>query len=202
MTVVLIVARRRARRGARGARRPCCRRARPRAPAPPTAVARRRAGSCSRSSADALSRARSTPRCGWRAEDATLVPVFLARVPLAPPARRAAAAPVAIAIPLQEAIEQRATEFGVPVDARIERGPHLPPRAAADDRAGALRPDRDRRRRRTAAPGSTPTTSPGCSTTPPGEIVVLRPSADDPARRRAPALAARRLESRRTSGRS
>jgi hypothetical protein len=56
------------------------------------------------------------------AEEATLVPVFLARVPLilaldAPLPRQSQ-----VAIPLQEAIEQRAVAFGVPVDARIERG--------------------------------------------------------------------------------
>ena len=57
-----------------------------------------------------------------RAEEATLVPVFLARVvsdlPLEAPLPRQSG----IAIPLQEAIEQRAAAFGVPVDARIERG--------------------------------------------------------------------------------
>jgi nucleotide-binding universal stress UspA family protein len=57
-----------------------------------------------------------------RAEDATLVPVFLAhvgmRLPLDAPLPRQSA----VAIPLQEAIEQRAASFGVPVDTRIERG--------------------------------------------------------------------------------
>ena len=57
-----------------------------------------------------------------RAEDATLVPVFLARVPLDLPLDAPLPRQSEIAIPLQEAIEQRATGFGVLVDARIERG--------------------------------------------------------------------------------
>jgi nucleotide-binding universal stress UspA family protein len=56
------------------------------------------------------------------AEDATLVPVFLARVPLHLPLDAALPRQAGLAIPLQEAIEHRAIEFEVPVDARIERG--------------------------------------------------------------------------------
>lgn len=56
------------------------------------------------------------------AEDATLVPVFLARVPLHLPLDSPLPRQSQVAIALQEAIEHRATEFGVPVDARIERG--------------------------------------------------------------------------------
>jgi hypothetical protein len=57
-----------------------------------------------------------------RAEDATLVPVFLARVALHLPLESPLARQAETAVALQEAIEQRATAFGVPVDARIERG--------------------------------------------------------------------------------
>ncbi|MGO9793866.1 MAG: universal stress protein [Solirubrobacteraceae bacterium] len=57
-----------------------------------------------------------------RSEEATLVPVFLARVSLYLPLDTALPRQSRIAIPLQEAIEQRASKFGVPVDARIERG--------------------------------------------------------------------------------
>lgn len=57
-----------------------------------------------------------------RAEDATLVPVFLARVALQLPLDTPLPRQSNIAIPLQEAIERRATKFGIPVDARIERG--------------------------------------------------------------------------------
>jgi nucleotide-binding universal stress UspA family protein len=56
------------------------------------------------------------------AEDATLVPVFLARVSLHLPLDAALPRQSALALPLQEAIEQRARKFGVAVDARIERG--------------------------------------------------------------------------------
>lgn len=57
-----------------------------------------------------------------RAEDATLVPVFLARVSLDLPLDTPLPRQSALCLPLQEAIEQRAAAFGVPVDARIERG--------------------------------------------------------------------------------
>jgi nucleotide-binding universal stress UspA family protein len=56
------------------------------------------------------------------AEDATLVPIFLARVPLHLPLDAPLPRQSQVAIPLQEVIEHRAIEFGVPVDARIERG--------------------------------------------------------------------------------
>jgi nucleotide-binding universal stress UspA family protein len=57
-----------------------------------------------------------------RAEEATLMPVFLATVPLNLPLDAPLPRQAGIAIPLQEAIEQRAMVFGIPVDARIERG--------------------------------------------------------------------------------
>ena len=57
-----------------------------------------------------------------RAEEATLVPVFLARVPLQLPLDTPLPRQSNVAIALQEAIERRAAKFGVPVDARIERG--------------------------------------------------------------------------------
>jgi hypothetical protein len=56
------------------------------------------------------------------AEHATLVPVFLARVPLDLPLDTPLPRQCSMAVPLLEAIEQRATEVGVPVDSRIERG--------------------------------------------------------------------------------
>ena len=56
------------------------------------------------------------------AEDATLVPIVIAIVPAQLPIDAALTRQSETAIPLQEAIEQRASEFGVPVDARIERG--------------------------------------------------------------------------------
>ncbi len=56
------------------------------------------------------------------AEDAILVPVFLARVSLHLPLDTPLPRQSNIAIPLQEAIEHRAAAFGIAVDSRIERG--------------------------------------------------------------------------------
>ncbi len=57
-----------------------------------------------------------------RAEGATLMPAYLASVPKRLPLDCAIPAEAAKAMPMLEAIEQRATAQGVGVDARIERG--------------------------------------------------------------------------------
>jgi nucleotide-binding universal stress UspA family protein len=57
-----------------------------------------------------------------RAEDATLMPAYLAAVPLQLPLGCALPSEAERAMPILEAIEQRATAQGVAVDARIERG--------------------------------------------------------------------------------
>jgi nucleotide-binding universal stress UspA family protein len=57
-----------------------------------------------------------------RAEDATLMPAYLAEVPKQLPLDCAIPAEAAKAMPMLEAIEQRATAQGVAVDSRIERG--------------------------------------------------------------------------------
>ncbi|MDQ6805151.1 MAG: universal stress protein [Actinomycetota bacterium] len=57
-----------------------------------------------------------------RAEDATLVPVFLARVSMHLPIDTPLPRQSSVALSLQEVIEQRATAWGILVDARIERG--------------------------------------------------------------------------------
>ena len=57
-----------------------------------------------------------------RAESGTLVPVFLARVPLHLPLDAALPRQSKLAVPMQDAVEQRAAQFEVPVDSRIERG--------------------------------------------------------------------------------
>jgi len=57
-----------------------------------------------------------------KAEDATLMPAYLATVPKQLPLDCAIPAEATKAMPMLEAIEQRATGQGVPVDARIERG--------------------------------------------------------------------------------
>jgi nucleotide-binding universal stress UspA family protein len=57
-----------------------------------------------------------------RAEGAALMPAYLAAVPKQLPLECAIPAEAARAMPMLEAIEQRASAQGVPVDARIERG--------------------------------------------------------------------------------
>ncbi len=57
-----------------------------------------------------------------RAESATLLPVYLALVPLRLAVEVPLQAECDVAFRLLEAIEQRAARAGVPVDARIERG--------------------------------------------------------------------------------
>lgn len=57
-----------------------------------------------------------------RAEDATLMPAYLATVPKQLPLDCAIPNEAAKAMSILEAIEQRATGQGIPVDARIERG--------------------------------------------------------------------------------
>jgi nucleotide-binding universal stress UspA family protein len=57
-----------------------------------------------------------------RAEEATLMPAYLASVPKRLPLDCAIPAEAAKAMPMLEAIEQRATAQGVSVDARVERG--------------------------------------------------------------------------------
>jgi nucleotide-binding universal stress UspA family protein len=55
-------------------------------------------------------------------DDATLVPVYIASVPLSLPLDAQLPAESSVALPLLETIEQRATKQGVPVDSRIETG--------------------------------------------------------------------------------
>lgn len=57
-----------------------------------------------------------------RAEGATLMPAYLARVPKSLPLECAIPKEAGKAMSMLEAIEQRAAAQGVPVDARIERG--------------------------------------------------------------------------------
>jgi hypothetical protein len=113
-----------------------------------------------------------------RAESATLMPVFLARVPLTLPLDAPLPRQAAICLRLQEAIEQRAAAFGVPVDARVERGRsyrHALRRTIATERferiVMAAATD--------GGPGFGPDDVAWLLATAPGEIVVLRPGAED-----------------------
>jgi hypothetical protein len=108
------------------------------------------------------------------AEEATLVPVFLARVSLDLPLDTPIPRQCNLAIPLQEAIEQRAAAFGVAVDSRIERG-----RTYRHALRIALDTERYDRIVVAAAaqgsPGFSPDDIAWLLETAPGEIVVLRP---------------------------
>lgn len=57
-----------------------------------------------------------------KVEGATLMPAFLATVPLHQSLESPVATQCEIGMPLLEAIEQRAGAEGIPVDARVERG--------------------------------------------------------------------------------
>lgn len=113
-----------------------------------------------------------------RVDEAMLVPVFLAVVPLRLPLSAPLPRQSAIALPLQEAIEQRAVAFGVTVDARIERGRshrHALRQTIADERF-------DRIVVAAAAagcPGFGPDDVAWLLANAPGEIVVLRPQREE-----------------------
>ncbi len=114
------------------------------------------------------------------AERATLVPVFLARVALDLPLDTALPRQCSMATSLLEAIEQRATEAGIPVDSRIDRG---------RNRRHALRQTIARERFDRIVIAAASNGRPGFDAADiawlldnaHGEIIVLRPSADDPA---------------------
>lgn len=136
-----------------------------------------------------------------RAEDAVLVPVFLARVPLHLPLDAPLPRQSGVAIPLQEAIEYRASAFGVPVDARIERGRtyrHALRQTIAHERFDRIviaAADSDRH-------GFGPEDVAWLLANAPGEIIVLRPAADDQIAPPAPAVRpARRARAGRTAER-
>jgi hypothetical protein len=112
------------------------------------------------------------------AENATLVPAFLARVPMQLPLDAPLPRQCGDAIPMLEAIEQRAEAFGVPVDARIGRGRtvrHALRQTIANDRfdrivvAAAV----------DGGPGFDADDVAWLLDAAPGEIVVLRPSKDE-----------------------
>lgn len=112
------------------------------------------------------------------AEGATLVPVFLARVPLHLPLDSPLPRQSEAAIALQEAIEHRAAQFDVPVDARVHRGRtnrHALRQAIADERF-------DRIVIAAAAHGGhgfDPDDVAWLLDNAEGEIVILRPDKDD-----------------------
>ena len=57
-----------------------------------------------------------------KAENATIMPAFLARVPMSLPLESALPVQCARGMPLLEAIEQRVSSQGIPVESRVGRG--------------------------------------------------------------------------------
>jgi hypothetical protein len=124
-----------------------------------------------------------------RAQNATLVPAYLASVPLHLPLDAALAKECELALPLLEAVEQAATAAGVPVDSRVERGRtyrHALLELVAHERYDQI------------VVAASPAGAAGFSAgdiawllaRAPGEIVVLRPGDEAPAQRHPTAAAA------------
>ena len=112
------------------------------------------------------------------AEDATLVPVFLARVPLHLPIDTPCPRQSAIATALQDAIEHTASTCGISIDARIECGRtyrHALRQTITNERfdrvvLAASKPGHG---------GLTPDDIAWVLAHAPGEIIVLRPGPND-----------------------
>jgi nucleotide-binding universal stress UspA family protein len=108
------------------------------------------------------------------AEGATLVPVYLAQVPLHLPLDTPLPRQSDRALTLLEAVEQRAQRCGVPVDVRVERG--RDPRHALRELLEHERYDRIVLPAATNGDdGFTPAQTAWLLDHAPGEIVVLRP---------------------------
>ena len=113
-----------------------------------------------------------------RAQDATLVPAYLAMVPhhlsleSALPVRESEAA-----VPLLELIDQRATSAGVAVDSRIERG--RTPRQALSELMDTERYEMLVVAAQTSeSDGFAPADVAWLLENAPGEVLILRPGAD------------------------
>ena len=113
-----------------------------------------------------------------RADGATLVPVFLAKVPMHMPIDSPLPRQCGAGLPLLDAIEQRAYALGVPVDARVERG---------RTQRHALREAIDHERFDRIVVAAAVARSEGFQSDDvawlldhaPGEVVVIRPDGDD-----------------------
>ncbi len=112
------------------------------------------------------------------AEGATLVPMFLALVPLGLPLDTPLPSQCSLGIPLLDVIEQRATRAGVAVDSRIERGRnrrHALRQAIAQERFDRIVMAAASHGR----PGFDADDVAWLLDSAPGEIIVLRPGVDD-----------------------
>ncbi|MDE3134293.1 MAG: universal stress protein [Acidobacteriota bacterium] len=113
-----------------------------------------------------------------QAEGATLIPAFLARVPRNLPLQSPLPGACTVGMPLLEAVEQRATAEGIPVDARVSRG-----RTYRDALQHLLEQERFDR----VIVSATDNARQGLSEddlawllrTVPAEILILRPAPDD-----------------------
>ena len=113
-----------------------------------------------------------------QAEGATLMPAYLARVPRNLPLDSPLPGACTVGMPLLEAIEQKATAEGIPVDARVSRG-----RTYRDALQHLLEQERFDR----VIVSATDNTRQGLSEedlawllrTVPAEILILRPAPDD-----------------------
>ena len=112
-----------------------------------------------------------------RAEDATIMPAFLARVPRHLPLDAPLPAQCLQAMPLLEAIEQRASRRACRRRARQPRA-HLPRRAAAAARRRALRP-RDRLGHLERPQGLSGEDLEWMLEKVPAEVLILRPDPED-----------------------
>jgi nucleotide-binding universal stress UspA family protein len=128
-----------------------------------------------------------------RAEGATLVPVFLARVPMHMPLDAPLPRQCTEGLELLETIEQRAAALGVPVDARIERGRtqrHAMREAIAHERYDRLVVAAAGAR----SEGFHPDDIAWLLDHAPGEVVVIRPGDDDRLNGRPPEAGRRRAQ--------
>jgi nucleotide-binding universal stress UspA family protein len=113
-----------------------------------------------------------------RADGATLVPVFLAEVPMRLPLDTPLQRQCEQGMPLLETIEQRAIGLGVPVDSRIERGRtarHALREAIAHERHDRLVVAAASRR----SEGFHGEDIAWLLDYAPGEVVIIRPDGDD-----------------------
>ncbi len=114
-----------------------------------------------------------------RAESATLVPAYLARVPLSIPLDSAIPVQAQVALQLLEIVEQRASRAGVAVDSRIERGRtprHALERVLAEERYGRIVAVA----RSEETDGFDPDDVAWLLEHAGGEVLVLRPDHDEP----------------------
>ncbi|HEV3323083.1 MAG TPA: universal stress protein [Solirubrobacteraceae bacterium] len=125
-----------------------------------------------------------------RAEGATLMPVYLALVPLRLSVEVPLRSECDVALPMLETIERRAARAEVPVDSRIERGRTV--RHALRELAAHERFDRivvaagaD-----SSGEGFTPEAVAWLLTNVPGEVIVLRPASAAPQAALQPEVAA------------